>query len=271
VPISDDDLRKALTPGNASEAIVAAALDAQSAGARLTVLTIGPLTNLSLALRDEPSLTSMCELIVLGACGNGRGNVTRSAEFNIFADPEAAKHVFSQDWASPSPLGGGVMVLPWELLLSNPLPWADFDRIFYSGFPALRGTWPPPAAELGPAADPSPIARILAAACKLPFVERREMGSSGPGSEDDEASGSGAIICDAVAVAVALVPEMILSSEYVHVDVETAGELTRGQTVVDWGHASDSADRPRTVQWVTSIEPATLTRLLQETLPAGKA
>ena len=53
----------------------------------LTLLMLGPLTNLALAMGKEPNLTLMVnELIIMGGCGNGKGNITRTAEFNIFND-----------------------------------------------------------------------------------------------------------------------------------------------------------------------------------------
>ena len=51
--------------------------------------------------------------------------MTRTAEFNIYADPEAAREVFGFEWSL------GITVLPWELLLNHPIPWDDFDRLLY--------------------------------------------------------------------------------------------------------------------------------------------
>lgn len=60
-----------------------------------TIVCLGPLTNLALALLTEPALA--CEigrLVIIGGVSDGIGNITPSAEFNIWADPEAAKVVF---------------------------------------------------------------------------------------------------------------------------------------------------------------------------------
>lgn len=64
----------------------------------LTVLAIGPLTNLALAIRKEPALPSILDrLVIMGGSidglPNGGGNVTPNAEFNIWVDPEAARIV----------------------------------------------------------------------------------------------------------------------------------------------------------------------------------
>lgn len=68
----------------------------------ITLVAIGPLTNLALALQADPSITSLVKQVVVmgGAFGeNGhRGNVTPYAEANIHDDPHAADSVFGADW-----------------------------------------------------------------------------------------------------------------------------------------------------------------------------
>jgi inosine-uridine nucleoside N-ribohydrolase len=59
-----------------------------------TLIAIGPLTNIALLLAVHPELRSRIEGIVLMGGAIGEGNVTPSAEFNIWADPEAAHRVF---------------------------------------------------------------------------------------------------------------------------------------------------------------------------------
>jgi inosine-uridine nucleoside N-ribohydrolase len=60
----------------------------------ITIIALGPLTNLAIAFRDDPALAGMVQSIVLMGGSLSRGNVTPSAEFNIYADPEAAQAVF---------------------------------------------------------------------------------------------------------------------------------------------------------------------------------
>ncbi len=65
----------------------------------LTLVTLGPLTNLALALELEPRLsTSVAQVVVMGGAFRVRGNVSDTSEANIFNDPLAAARVFSQDW-----------------------------------------------------------------------------------------------------------------------------------------------------------------------------
>ena len=65
-------------------------------GSALTIITLGPLTNLALALRRAPKVfSSLKRIVVMGGAALMPGNVTPVAEFNIFCDPLAAKEVFS--------------------------------------------------------------------------------------------------------------------------------------------------------------------------------
>ena len=58
------------------------------------LIPIGPLTNIALAVKADPSLVNRVASITLMGGGAGIGNVTSAAEFNVFADPEAADLVF---------------------------------------------------------------------------------------------------------------------------------------------------------------------------------
>ena len=62
---------------------------------QISIVSIGPLTDLALALRKEPALAVLCKQIVIMGGSFSKGNVTPYAEFNTFADPEAASLVFS--------------------------------------------------------------------------------------------------------------------------------------------------------------------------------
>jgi purine nucleosidase/pyrimidine-specific ribonucleoside hydrolase len=62
----------------------------------LTLVTLGPLTNLAIALNVEPALPELLKaVVVMGGAYTVPGNTTPSAEFNILVDPEAAEQVFT--------------------------------------------------------------------------------------------------------------------------------------------------------------------------------
>ena len=80
----------------------------------VTLLAIGPLTNLSLAVKMKPDLPKyLKEVVILGGNYTGLGNQTRTGEFNFVADPLAA-HIVLEEYTCP------VYVVPWETVLSNP-------------------------------------------------------------------------------------------------------------------------------------------------------
>ena len=69
-----------------------------AAPGEITLVATGPMTNIGLALRREPRLAAWVRDFVIMGGSSGRGNVTPAAEFNIWADPEAAAIVFSAGW-----------------------------------------------------------------------------------------------------------------------------------------------------------------------------
>jgi purine nucleosidase len=80
-----------LAPGHAVDAI-ARAVRSRPAGS-VTLCPIGPMTNIALAMRKEPALAGRLAGIVFMGGAIGLGNVTASSEFNLFADPHAARIV----------------------------------------------------------------------------------------------------------------------------------------------------------------------------------
>ena len=65
----------------------------------ITIVAIGPLTNLALAVQKQPSITeNIGELILMGGAATVNGNVNPVAEANIISDPKAADIVFTSSW-----------------------------------------------------------------------------------------------------------------------------------------------------------------------------
>ncbi|HTU72518.1 MAG TPA: nucleoside hydrolase [Trebonia sp.] len=69
-----------------------------AAPGEITLIATGPLTNIALAVRKDPRLVRCVREFVIMGGSAGRGNVTPAAEFNIWADPEAASVVFGAGW-----------------------------------------------------------------------------------------------------------------------------------------------------------------------------
>lgn len=72
----------------------------------LTILTLGPMTNLAIALSLRPGLVDQIRRVVaMGGSFFNPGNITPHAEFNIYADPHAAHQVLSAEWKEIIALG----------------------------------------------------------------------------------------------------------------------------------------------------------------------
>lgn len=63
----------------------------------VTLVPVGPLTNVALALKQAPDIREGIDEIVLMGGAIRKANITPAAEFNIFVDPEAARYVFESD------------------------------------------------------------------------------------------------------------------------------------------------------------------------------
>jgi purine nucleosidase len=70
----------------------------RAAPGEITVVATGPLTNIALALRKEPRLPQWVRDFVIMGGSSGRGNTTPAAEYNMWADPEAAAVAFGAGW-----------------------------------------------------------------------------------------------------------------------------------------------------------------------------
>lgn len=165
----------------------------RAAPEEVTIVALGPLTNIANALRRDPGLaTQMGQLVVMGGAVKGPGNVTPAAEFNVYCDPAAARDVFrSRTTKTLVPLDvTSQIVMTYDLL----------DRL------------PSESTKVGKF-----LRRIL------PFAFR---------SHRQELALEGIHLHDAVALVAATNPELFTMKRMAG-DVETEGALTRGCTVFD--------------------------------------
>ncbi|MCW5733759.1 MAG: nucleoside hydrolase [Enhydrobacter sp.] len=162
----------------------------------IDLLFIGPLTNLAMALRAAPGIVrGIGRLTVMGATVHGRGNVTPAAEFNIYADPEAAAVVFAADIDT--------VIVPWESCVSHVLSGTETDALF---------------ADV-PESDYRTFSQALA------DHARKTLAGHGKGDF--------LRFVDPLAAAVVLDPGIVTRSLRASVDVALAQGITRGMTVVD--------------------------------------
>lgn len=217
--------RQPLSDRHAVDLIVS---EARARPGELTLVTLGPLTNLALAVMREPDLPRLLKSYVLmGGAYGASGNTTPTTEWNIHCDPEAAGIVFrawgdvtAADDAVARPLALGLDVTEQARVLPD-----DVVRL------ARRaGSTPDDSIALARGEDPmlasrsvasNPIVRYVADALRfyMEFHARYD-------------GFYGAFIHDPLAVAAAL-DRSLVTSVPLHVDVETRGALTTGMTVAD--------------------------------------
>ena len=171
---------------------------------RLLLVALGPLTNIALALRLDPTLPErVARFVVMGGAVTGHGNMTPAAEFNIYFDPEAAHVVFS---SFPR-----VELADWEAVLRHGFPHAAFDGWLRAGTPCARF-----------------YDGISAHTRRWAAGHRGDRWHS----------------ADALAMALALDPAGATEILDRPLAVELSGGLARGATLVDWdrrGGAPDNA------------------------------
>jgi purine nucleosidase len=161
----------------------------------ITLVTLGPLTNIAIALLRAPEIAQLVKrCVVMGGAANVVGNVTPAAEYNIWVDPEAARIVFHS--------GMPIEMVGWELSRgAAALQQDEIDKI---------------------KKIPTKLARFAMECNEKALKVSMELQKA-----------PGLTLADPVAMAVALDPSIIQKQEKYFVDVEIVGELTRGQTVVD--------------------------------------
>jgi purine nucleosidase len=180
----------------------------------LTLVTLGPLTNVALAVARDPSIVSkVSRCVVMGGAPCCEGNVTPAAEYNIWVDPEAARMVFRCG-------------LPIEMV----------------GWQVSRGESVLTEAE---------VAQILAlGAAKARFAI--ECNGRAQEAYFTQTGESGLSLADPTAMAVALDRNMGTSWSRHLVEIECASELTRGMTIVD--RLNVAHDASNNVAWKRALD-----------------
>ena len=160
----------------------------------ITLVTLGPLTNVALALLREPELARhVSHCWIMGGIGSGHGNVTPTAEYNIWVDPEAAKIVYES--------GMEMTMVGWDISWKH----ATFDAEQAAEIRRI-GT---PLAEF--------VIDIQATLTEFSMTENALPGFDLP---------------DPITMAAAIDPGIAEYKDY-RVDVTTGEGLARGITVVD--------------------------------------
>lgn len=176
---------------HASDAII----ELVNKGEDIELVTLGPLTNIAIAIRQDPTIVQKIKMCtIMGGAPCCEGNVTPAAEYNIWFDPEAAKIVFQS--------GLKIRMIGWQLSRGSTV-LSKTDLLLMRD----KGT------ELSEF--------VLNSNCKAQAAYLRQTGENGLS------------LPDAVAMACALEPSLCLINSEHYVEIETDSELTLGMTVVD--------------------------------------
>jgi pyrimidine-specific ribonucleoside hydrolase len=169
----------------------------------MTLITIGPLTNIATALNGDAELAGMIKnLVMMGGSLSG-GNITPAAEFNVYVDPEAARIVFQS--------GIPITMVGLDVTRKTALT-EDYVRQLEAG--------------------QNPVSQAAAKIARSAIAHNRQQGFA----IDPH-------MHDSLAVAAFLDPSLLKFEDY-YVDVETAGELTAGETLGYSPVAGDLRRRP---------------------------
>lgn len=178
----------------------------------VSLCTLGPLTNIALALQKAPDIASRVgELVMMGGGFFEGGNITPAAEFNIYVDPEAADVVFKS----------GIPIVMMPLDVTHKV------LTFKTRVEKLRAIGSRPA---------------IALVEMLEFFERFDVEKYGS---------DGGPLHDPTVIAYLLRPGLFTGRDC-NVSIETASPLTSGMTVVDWWQVTGRAHNARVMREVDS-------------------
>ncbi len=179
-------------PGHAVDALI----EHITANPGVVLVTLGPMTNIALAVSKAPEIiNNISRCVVMGGTACSIGNITPAAEFNIWCDPEAARICFHS--------GLPIEMVGWEL--------CRFDaRITTKEMQHFKNH------------IDTELSHFVIDCNRRGY----EINSQRRGEE-------GITLPDPVAMAIAIDPEICTEKGRHYVDIECQSELTRGMTVVD--------------------------------------
>lgn len=190
----------------------------------VTLAALGPLTNVARALDREPGLLALLRrLVIMGGCFGVAGNTAPRTEWNMHVDPEAARAVFA---AARRGFPNPPLVMPLDV--------TEHARLLPHHVARMAERAGASMLSLDPlVSEAHPLMSFVTDALRfyMDFHQRYD-------------GFYGAFVHDPFAVAAALDPSLVEAVETT-VDIETAGELTTGETVADfrnaWGGSTNAA------------------------------
>jgi purine nucleosidase len=187
-----------LSAGHAALAIIEAA---RRFPGELELLTLGPLTNLALALSLDPGIAALLKgATLMAGTGLGPGNISAAAEFNVFADAEAA--AIALRYLSAEGTGGLPVLVGWDACLGEAL-LGEADARAWAASGSRRGIF----------------CERCTRSLRTHYSERLGLGGFG--------------LADPAAAAAALRPDLVRASFEARAEVETGGAVAYGLLSLD--------------------------------------
>ena len=175
----------------------------------ITLVTLGPLTNIAKAIQKDSSMVDKIKhCYVMGGTSDGTGNVSAAAEYNIWVDPEAAQIVFNS--------GLAITMVGWD----NSYKYAMLKDKEINDLKSLNSKYADFCVD---------IQKTL---IELTYASYGFYGFDLP---------------DPITMAIALDNDIILESQQLHVLVDVRDGITRGQTIVDYFNAEQGNQNVRVV------------------------
>lgn len=179
------------------------------AGRADTLIALGPLTNVAIALKYQPRLQdTLDEILVMGGAVRHEGNTTPAAEFNIYTDPEAADIVFASG-------------IPIRMVGLNVTMQAVFPHVLTQEILSLGD-------------DIDPVTRFIGEITDFYSNHYRDVYGI-----------DGCCMHDPLTIAGAIDPDVI-TTQFVNVRIETQGDHTVGATIADFWQMPHSWGEPNT-------------------------
>jgi len=188
---------------------------AQEYGDSLTIVTLGPLTNLATAMeKDSATLRKIGRIVIMGGAVTVPGNITAAAEFNFFVDPDAAQIVMES--------GISLTLVGLDVTMQAPLSRQVVED-------NLRRR-------------PSKVSQFIADCTEIYMAFYR-----------DHEDFYGCYLHDPLAMAVAIEPSLV-KTESLYMRVETQGRFTTGMSLADLRDRRDEKTNPPNVEVCLDVD-----------------
>ena len=200
---------------------------AQTYGESLTIVTLGPLTNIATAIqRDAETMQRVGQIVSMGGAVTVPGNISAAAEFNFFVDPDAAQIVMES--------GIPIVLVGLDVAMMAPLPRQVVEENLQR--------------------HPGQVAQFIADCTEIYMAFYR-----------DNEGFYGCYVHDPLAIGI-MIDRTLAKTERLHVVVETEGRFTTGMSLADQRDRRDEQSNPPNVEVCLDVDTDRFWQLFHELL-----